>query len=260
MDYDHLRVSDGTGDAVLMHIESDRLTGATTLDVDSVVNVPTKFIATAGTPLATNFIDPTTKIDFTGHLSGSDLIIDDFEPGSVDVGNTEGQIVIIKPNTGWADRVATFIEGLSGITSPDSTVIDALSAIVMPLVYPIGSLYTNATDSTNPATLLGFGTWVAYAGGRVVMGAGTSDAVYAAGATGGSSTHWHWQTVGADTGAIYVEADGSGTGHTRVVSLSRTLVTGGGVSHAIDGIREDGTYDASSLSPYVVAYIWRRTA
>lgn len=28
--------------------------------------------------------------------------------------------------------------------------------------YPVGTVYVNATDSTNPATLLGFGTWVTF--------------------------------------------------------------------------------------------------
>jgi hypothetical protein len=35
------------------------------------------------------------------------------------------------------------------------------------LLYPVGSIYTNATVSTNPATLLGFGTWTAFGAGRV---------------------------------------------------------------------------------------------
>lgn len=39
--------------------------------------------------------------------------------------------------------------------------------------YPIGSLYCNATDSTNPATLFGFGTWVAFGEGRIPVGVGT---------------------------------------------------------------------------------------
>ena len=39
----------------------------------------------------------------------------------------------------------------------DATARDSLSH-VLELVYPIGSVYINASDSTNPATLLGFGT------------------------------------------------------------------------------------------------------
>jgi hypothetical protein len=42
--------------------------------------------------------------------------------------------------------------------------------------YPVGSIYM-ATVSTNPATLLGFGTWIAYGAGRVLVGAGTGSVV-----------------------------------------------------------------------------------
>lgn len=43
---------------------------------------------------------------------------------------------------------------------------------VLPYIFPIGAIYT-ATVSTNPATLLGFGTWSAFGSGRVLVGAGT---------------------------------------------------------------------------------------
>jgi hypothetical protein len=36
-------------------------------------------------------------------------------------------------------------------------------------LYPVGSIYINATSSTNPATLLGFGTWTAFGAGRVMF-------------------------------------------------------------------------------------------
>ena len=37
-------------------------------------------------------------------------------------------------------------------------------------VYPVGSIYINAAVSTNPATLLGFGTWAAFGAGKVWLG------------------------------------------------------------------------------------------
>lgn len=55
-------------------------------------------------------------------------------------------------------------------------------------VYPIGSIYLNATDGTNPATLLGFGTWRRLAQGRMLIDASSS---YTAGQTGGSASHNH---------------------------------------------------------------------
>jgi hypothetical protein len=118
--YDFLSVSNGSGDSALAHVTTDRLTGDDTLLVDTVVNWPSKFIGTYGTLLSTGFIDPTTKRDFRGHLSGSDIIIDAFEPGNTDAGTTSGQVVVVKPNTGWADRVATFIKNATGNGTPEA--------------------------------------------------------------------------------------------------------------------------------------------
>lgn len=128
MNYDYLSVSNGSGDAALMHVESDRLVGSTTIDVDSVTNVPTKFIATTGTIGSSGFIDPTTKTDFWGHIAGGDIIIDGFCPGSSDTGNTEGQVVVIKPNTYWADTLATHVMNITGNGTPEAATVAALTA------------------------------------------------------------------------------------------------------------------------------------
>jgi len=50
--------------------------------------------------------------------------------------------------------------------------------------YPVGSIYMS-TVSTNPATLFGFGTWVTYGSGRVLI---SQDGTYPAGTTGGAAT------------------------------------------------------------------------
>ena len=47
-----------------------------------------------------------------------------------------------------------------------------LATTVGNLLFPIGAIYT-ATVSTNPVTLLGFGTWSAFGSGRTLIGAGT---------------------------------------------------------------------------------------
>ena len=46
----------------------------------------------------------------------------------------------------------------------------ATTAFAAKAAYPVGSVYMNASNSTNPATLLGFGTWVALGEGRVLVG------------------------------------------------------------------------------------------
>lgn len=125
---DFLSVSNGSGDAALMHIETDRLTGATTIDVDTVTNVPAKFIGTYGTLGPNGLITDATRRNFRGHTSGGNLIIDAFEPGSTDAGNTAGQVVIIKPTTGWANRIATFIQNAKNFGTPEAVWFAAITA------------------------------------------------------------------------------------------------------------------------------------
>jgi hypothetical protein len=65
---------------------------------------------------------------------------------------------------------------------------DAIAAIASTF-YPIGSIY-ESTLSTNPGTLLGFGTWVAFGAGRVSVGidAGGDTDWDTGGETGGAKT------------------------------------------------------------------------
>ena len=101
MDYDDLKASDGTGNAALATVQSARSIGGTILDVDTVDNWPTNFIAVVGTLKASGFLDPATITEFQGHLNGGDIEIDAFEPGHTDNGNAADQVVVIKPTTGW---------------------------------------------------------------------------------------------------------------------------------------------------------------
>jgi len=73
----------------------------------------------------------------------------------------------------------------------------AATQISLQAVYPVGSVYINASDITSPATLFGFGTWLAIGAGRVLVGQDTGDALFdVMGETGGSKdaivvTHTH---------------------------------------------------------------------
>lgn len=50
---------------------------------------------------------------------------------------------------------------------------DALQLKVDSLELPVGSIYENATNSANPFTLLGYGTWIPFAEGKVTVGVGS---------------------------------------------------------------------------------------
>jgi hypothetical protein len=130
------------------------------------------------------------------------------------------------------------------------------------LIYPIGSIYTS-TISTNPNTLFGFGTWVAFGVGRVLIGNGGG---FTAGDTGGSAdavvvSHTHAIT---DPGHLHTYTAHLNTGASGPVSLdNRMPLTTNNTSSATTGITINtagvsGTN--ANLQPYVVVYMWNRTA
>jgi len=64
-----------------------------------------------------------------------------------------------------------------------------LATLVGNVLFPIGSIYT-AVVPTNPATLLGFGTWTAFGAGRVLVGIDPSQSEFdTVEKTGGAKTH-----------------------------------------------------------------------
>jgi hypothetical protein len=145
----------------------------------------------------------------------------------------------------------------------------ALSAL-----YPVGSIYTNAAVSTNPATLLGFGTWSAFGAGRVMVGLDAGNAAFdTAQETGGSadaivvshshtatssvSDPGHNHTIGFQNHTIDQNA-GSSALVKQGTSNTSTASTGISVSTSISTEGSSGTN--ANLQPYIVVYMWRRTA
>ena len=145
------------------------------------------------------------------------------------------------------------------------TTLAALGSIF----YPVGSIYSS-TVSTNPGTSLGFGTWVAFSAGRVMIGNGGA---FSAGATGGSAdavlvshTHTATSTV-TDPGHFHSYTQpqpgslvnninganaGAATGSTGTKTTGITVAT----SNSTEGVSATN----ANLPPYIVVYMWQRTA
>ena len=146
-------------------------------------------------------------------------------------------------------------------------------------VYPVGSIYINAGVSTNPATLLGFGTWTAFGAGRVMVGLNASDALFdTLEETGGSKdaivvTHAHTTSTtvtdpqhqhAASSGNFLTET-GSGSyayggvgANISVVNNTANASTGISVSTTINTSGDPGTN--ANLQPYIAVAMWKRTA
>jgi len=138
-------------------------------------------------------------------------------------------------------------------------------------MYPVGSIYTNASVSTNPATLLGFGTWTAFAAGRVMVGFDSGNALFdTAEETGGSAdavtvSHTHTATV-TDPGHLHTQTEynqpgigNAGGGGARVNAV--TANTGSattGISVAVSTTGSSGTN--ANYQPYITVYMWKRAS
>ena len=137
--------------------------------------------------------------------------------------------------------------------------------------YPVGSIYMNASVATNPGTLLGFGTWSALGAGRMLLGDGGG---FAAGATGGSATttlstanlpsHTHTATV-TDPGHLHAGGRVPFLNNGIAVGGNDTTSTPGNTSTAFTGITVSNSSTgsgtaATTISPYLVVYMWSRTA
>lgn len=142
-----------------------------------------------------------------------------------------------------------------------------VTAALAAALYPVGSIYT-ATVSTNPGTLFGFGTWTAFGAGRVMIGNGGG---FTAGSTGGSAdavvvSHTHTATV-TDPGhnhtylrpSTTLPQSGSSTNcfvPANITDTTSTATTGVTVANSTTGV--SGTN--ANLQPYIVVYMWERTA
>jgi hypothetical protein len=146
----------------------------------------------------------------------------------------------------------------------------------MQALYPVGSIYINAGVSTNPNTLLGFGTWTAFGAGRVMVGLNGSDSSFdTLEETGGSKdaavvshTHTATSTVTdpGHTHALTFNAQGDAFGGSPAMSIiagssSRNVnsnTTGITVATSLSSEGSSGTN--ANLQPYITVAMWKRTA
>jgi len=129
--------------------------------------------------------------------------------------------------------------------------------------HPIGSLYFS-TVATNPATILGFGTWASIPG-RFIVGVGDNGdgKSYSSGEEGGSKdavvvAHQH-ASAGAHTHNVLLAAIGSsegGNGDLELRQQNTQTSSAGAHQHPSEGVSGVGANNPA----YYGAYIWRRTA
>ena len=165
--------------------------------------------------------------------------------------------------------------------------------------WPVGSIFIAAV-STSPSTLLGYGTWSAFGAGRVLVGRDAGDTDFdVAEETGGAKTkaidahsgtavgnhaaHTHSYTevpnhthphnvqggTTASTTGTNVMTSTSTGGSARAMAVATSNPTGGVASGTTGNPSATLTHsvtqpsahaDLNVVQPYIVVYMWKRTA
>jgi hypothetical protein len=147
-------------------------------------------------------------------------------------------------------------------------------------VYPVGSIYINAAVSTNPNTLLGFGTWTAFGAGKVIVGLDSADALFdTLEETGGSKdaitvSHTHTATSTStvtDPGhqhniRHYASTESAGSSvnaggpTTQSFNTTETATTGISVATSTTNTSTGSSGTNANVQPFIVVKMWKRTA
>lgn len=230
-------------------VASGRAAGGTSLSCDDLTGWPTASkvhfvtyqVDTNSNPISS------TQLDCSGIVSGNNInsltVID-----GDDSGNTVGDIVEMLPTSAWGQDLA---DALTAEHNRNGT----HKQTFLDKIWPVGSVYINASSATNPATLLGFGTWSAFGAGKVLVGLDSGDSDFnTVGNTGGEKTHQLTiNEMPAHTHNIDANINTGGTNQRAVGNSNATQATFGTSSRGGDAAH-------NNLQPYIVVYMWRRTA
>ena len=225
------------------------------------------------------FCNGTDIIDATSYMSalslGAALPTSSGGTGSTSASTGTGGVVLA------ASPALTGVPTAPTASAGTNTTQIATTAFVttgLQAAYPVGSIYVS-TVSTNPNTLFGFGTWVAYGQGRMLI---SQDGTYTAGSTGGSATttlitanlpsHSHSATTtSTDSGHTHGSTTGSGFisnggpeslagGPNLPFGRPSTTASGNASITSTTTIGSTGSGTAvTTISPYIAVYIWNRT-
>jgi len=177
-------------------------------------------------------------------------------------------------------------------TFGNSSTLLATTAFVqaaLAALHPVGSIYINATVATNPATLLGFGTWTTFGAGRVLVSLNSANVLFdTAEETGGSAdstlpSHTHTGTTDAGGSSAGSITGGFGSDFGIFNAATGTFAVSGALGNRPQGASGTGSQNTATLTipthqhtfttasagtsgtnanyqPYITVYMWKRTA
>lgn len=236
--------------------------------------------------VAGNYIRTTTISAF----DNNDLAFDVYDPTKIE---SEGglleveydiphkrEVIYVLSKSGNTLTIADNGRGLYGTNAQDhpsnskvrdffvADHINQFTSTILGIIYPIGSIYIS-TNSSLPAYISSLGTWATFGAGRVLVGRDSGDTDFdTAEETGGSKTHQHRQggigkdgssSAGGTQYGSWNTDGGFGISSTSIHFPNYSNVVTEGVA-ASKTVYPWLTSGESSLQPYIVVYMWKRTA
>lgn len=196
-------------------------------------------------------------------------------PGAVPVAPNDAAVnAAVGASNPWTELARVAVgAGVSTISNGNITdyrTIISIPSQILRSIYPVGSIYTNASVSTNPSTLLGFGTWEEFGKGRVLVGVDSGQTEFdTLGETGGAKTHTlttgqlpsHSHSIPILTvrGGTRTLQSGSGADVRELQNTAGANNNPGNSQASTTGNQGSGEAH-NNLQPYVTVYMWKRTA
>jgi hypothetical protein len=268
--------ADGAGTSVGLNVGSGKtISVAGTLTASGTVALPAT--ATLGGVVAASISGTQTLTNKTINLTSNTLVATSAQIAAAvtDETGTGALVFAGSPALTGTPTAPTASYGTS--TTQISTTAFVQSALQA--LHPVGSVYINATDNTNPGTLFGFGTWTAFGAGRVPVGFNASNPLFdTAEETGGSAdsvlpTHTHTATStvtdpshqhAAPAGNFVVDTGSGSFGYggpgPNMALFGNTATATTGITVATTNANAGVSATNGNYQPYITVYMWKRTA
>lgn len=184
-----------------------------------------------------------------------------------------GNIGIGGPSSGAKLEVAGQIKITGGspaagkVLTSDGAGLATWQAPASGQAFPVGSVFLSIV-STNPATLLGYGTWVQISQGRALVGQNPSDADWdTPEETRGEKTHTltisempsHTHIQDPHTHTPYINHGNSGTTRIRGGGPDDMSYNGSMSNTTATNQYTGGNQPHNNIQPSFVIYVWKRT-